>query len=235
MALKYQIESLDGLDDATKGMYTKGEKGYTLDIEGLPDNNNEGLRRKVDELLAEKKAEKQKREAAELEAKKAAEDQARKSGDVEALEKSWNEKLTKRESELTGRINSLTDSINSMTIDRAAITMANEIALPGSADLLIPHIKSRLAAEQRDNQFVTVVRDKAGKPSASTLDDLKAEFTSNLAFAPVLVGSKATGGGASGQSGGGAGQKNISLNDLDKMSAKEQAAFFKSGGNVTDQ
>lgn len=52
-----------------------------------------GLKKKVDELLAEKKAADSKRKEAEEAARKAAEEAARKSGDVGALEKSWADKF----------------------------------------------------------------------------------------------------------------------------------------------
>ena len=163
----------------------------------------EALKAKNDELLTETKAAKAAKREAEERAKAEAEELARKSGDVAALESSWAEKLAKRERELTQQIETMQGSITTMTVDNVAVRLANEIAVPGSADILIPHIKSRLAAEQRDGQFVTVVRDSAGKPSAATLDDLKTEFTTSPAFAPVIVGSKASGGGASGGGKGG--------------------------------
>ena len=65
-------------------------------MEGLPEPKSEdvsGLKKKVEELLAEKKAAEAKRKESEAAARKAAEEAARKSGDVESLEKSWREKL----------------------------------------------------------------------------------------------------------------------------------------------
>jgi hypothetical protein len=212
--LKFQIDSLDGIDDAVKGLYEKKGDKYQLKVDGIPQGEDvAGLKAKVDELLAEKKDAQRKTKEAEDAAKAAAEEAARKNGDVSALEKSWQEKLAKREGELQAQIESLNGNVNKMLIDNVAVTMANEIALQGSADLLMPHIKSRLAAEQRDGQFVTVIRDKDGKPSAASLDDLKNEFANNPAFAPVIVGSKAAGGGASGgKQGGGAANQNAKPN-----------------------
>ena len=163
----------------------------------------EALKAKNDELLTETKAAKAAKREAEERAKAEAEELARKSGDVAALEASWAEKLAKRERELSAQIETMQGSITTMTVDNVAVRLANEIAVPGSADILIPHIKSRLAAEQRDGQFITVVRDAQGKPSAASLDDLKTEFTTSPAFAPVIVGSKASGGGANGSGQGG--------------------------------
>lgn len=168
----------------------------------------EALKAKNDELLTETKAAKAAKREAEERAKAEAEELARKSGNIEALEKSWQEKLAKAQADAQRTIDALQGSITTMTVDNVAVRLANEIAVPGSADILIPHIKARLAAEQRDGQFVTVVRDAQGKPSAASLDDLKTEFTTSPAFAPVIVGSKASGGGAGGGSkGGGAAPK----------------------------
>lgn len=38
MALKYAIETLDGLDESVAALYTESEGGgYTLGVEGLPE------------------------------------------------------------------------------------------------------------------------------------------------------------------------------------------------------
>jgi hypothetical protein len=119
-------------------------------------------------------------------------------------------------------IDTLQGSITTMTVDNVASRLASDIAVPGSADLLIPHIKARLAAEQRDGQFVTVVRDAQGNPSAASIDDLRNEFTTNPAFAPVIVGSKATGGGATG---GGKGGGAASQGDMGGTPEQRRAAI----------
>lgn len=233
--LKYQIDSVDGLDDGVKALYEKKGDKYQLKVDGIPQGEDvAGLKAKVDELLAEKKDAAKRAKEAEDAAKAAQEEAARKSGDVAALEKSWQEKLAKREKELLDENGALQSNINSMLVDNVAVKLASELAVPGSADLLIPHIKSRLAAEQRDGQFVTVIKDAAGKPSAASIDDLKTEFVSNPAFAPVIVGSKATGGGASGGSNGGGAAKTVNRAQFDGMTHLQRSEFAKSGGKVTD-
>ena len=52
-----------------------------------------------------------------------------------------------------------------------------------------------------------VVLDPQGKLSAATLDELKAEIANDAAFAPLIAGSKASGGGAGGAGGGGGAPK----------------------------
>ncbi|WP_392559782.1 hypothetical protein [Orbus mooreae] len=195
--LKFKLtkEEFDALDDTQKSMYTESANGYQLAIEGLPDVS--GLTKKVEELLGEKKTEQEKRRAAEEEAKKVAEEQARKKGDIETLEKSWQEKLTSREKELLAQINDRDSRLHTLLVDNEAHRLATALA-GDSADLILPHIKARLAVEEGK----TRVLDRDGKPSAATLDDLSKEFQSNKLFAPVIIGSKASG------TGGDAGKKN---------------------------
>lgn len=212
MGLKYQLDSLDGLDDSVKSLYTEKEGKFVLGIEGLPQPEDvSGLKAKVDELLGEKKlAEKKAREAEEL-ARTEREEAARKSGNVEELEKSWSEKYNRREAELNGTLEqertTLSTQIRDLTVGRTATDIASALAIPGSAKALLPHIERRLSVEQRDGKPVVVVLDAQGKLSAATLDELKAEFANDTAFAPLIAGSKASGGGAGGAGGGGGAAK----------------------------
>lgn len=212
MGLKYQLDTLDGLDDSVKSLYTEKEGKFVLGIEGLPQPEDvSGLKAKVDELLGEKKlAEKKAREAEEL-ARTEREEAARKSGNVEELEKSWSEKYIRREAELNGMLEqergTLSTQIRDLTVGRTATDIASALAIPGSAKALLPHIERRLSVEQRDGKPVVVVLDQQGKLSAATLDELKAEFANDTAFAPLIAGSKASGGGAAGAGGGGGAAK----------------------------
>jgi len=158
------------------------------------------LKAKNEELLGETKEAKRKaREEAEA-AKLAVEEAARKSGDVAALEKSWQDKLAAREAELSEAVKARDAQLVSLTVGATAQKLAADLAVPGSADVLLPHIKSRLS--YADGKLS--VLDADGKPSAATVDELAKEIASNKAFAPLIVASLATGGGASGGKGGGA-------------------------------
>jgi hypothetical protein len=195
---------------------------------------NAAILAKNDELMTETKAAKAARKEAEAKAAQEAEELLKKSGDVSALEKSWQEKLAKQAGEYQTQIESLSGNLNGLLIDNVATKLASDLAIQGSADLLMPHIKSRLATEMRDGKFVTVVRDAKGQPSALTVDELAKEFTANPAFAPVLVGSKATGGSAAGSKGGGATVKAISRSDFNALDHASRAEHVKTGGTVTD-
>ncbi|MBN2990395.1 hypothetical protein JWR97_01905 [Pseudomonas cedrina subsp. fulgida] len=210
--LKFQLDTLEGVDEAVRALYTEKDGKFVLGIEGLPQQEDvSGLKAKVDELLGEKKlAEKKAREAEEL-ARTEREEAARKSGNVEELERSWSEKYTRREAELNGMLEqergTLSTQIRDLTVGRTATDIASALAIPGSAKALLPHIERRLSVEQRDGKPVVVVLDQQGKLSAATLDELKAEFANDTAFAPLIAGSKASGGGAAGAGGGGGAAK----------------------------
>jgi hypothetical protein len=212
MGLKYQLDTLDGLDDSVKSLYTEKEGKFVLGIEGLPQPEDvSGLKSKVEELLGEKKAAEKARKDAEDQARLEREEAARKSGNVEELEKSWSEKYTRREAELNGILEqergTLSTQIRDLTVGRTATDIASALAIPGSAKALLPHIERRLSVEQRDGKPVVVVLDQQGKLSAATLDELKAEFANDTAFAPLIAGSKGSGGGAPGAGGGGGAPK----------------------------
>lgn len=198
-------------------------------MEGLPAPKNDdvsGLKKKVDELLAEKKASDHKRKEAEELARKAAEEAARKSGDVSALEKSWQEKLATTQAEKDAEIQRLSGSLKNIMVDNVAIQAANDIACEGSAVVLLPHIRARLAMESVDGVPVTRVLGPDGKPSAATIEELKAEFVANPAFAGIIAGSKASGSGAGGGNGGGAAPSG----NRSKMTPADKAAFIAKHG-----
>jgi hypothetical protein len=215
MTLKFQLDSLEGVDESIQALYVEKDGKFVLGIEGLPQPEDvSGLKSKVQELLDEKKAEAEKRKAAEDQARLDREEALRKSGNVEELEKSWSEKYARREAELSGQLEStnatLQGQIRDLTVGRTATEIATTLAIPGSAKALLPHIERRLSVEQRDGKPTVVVLDAAGKLSAATLDELKAEFTNDPAFGPLIAGSKASGGGAGGAGkGGGAAKGNI--------------------------
>lgn len=232
MSLKYEIDSVDGLDETISSLYDKTESGkYRLKVEGIEDTS--GLKRKVDELLAEKKSAAQKAREAEESARQAVEEAARKSGDVAALENSWQEKYAKVIGEKDSELSALRGSLNKMLVDNVAVSLANELAVQGSSAILIPHIKARLDVDTTGGEPKTIVLGTDGKRSALTVDELKAEFAANQAFAQVLAGSKATGGGASGGNGSGGGAvKTVTRSQFDQMNAHERMEHVKSGGKI---
>ncbi len=229
MALKLTVDSLDGLDDGVKTLYKEDNGKFRLDLDGYEDTT--GLKAQRDALLNEKKEAQRKAKEAEEAAKAAAEEAARKNGDVAALEKSWQEKLAATESNYKNLNESLTKQIHGLTVGQTATKLAAELAISGSADVLLPHIQSRLTVEIKDGAPSVRVLDLLGKPTAMTVDELKQEFISNKAFAPLIAASKATGGGASGSGGGGA-AKTMKRDQFETMNPVQKMDFIKSGGKL---
>lgn len=176
----------------------------------------EALKSKNDELIAEKREAQKKAKEREEAAAKAAEEAAAKSGDIEALTKSWEAKLAKREAELAEQLKARDSQLIELTVGQTAQSIAAELAVPGSADVLLPHIRQRL--QYQDGK--TVVLDHEGKPSATTVDEFKKEIAGDKRFAPLIVASMATGGGATGGKGGGAAKRGDMGGDKEQRLAR---------------
>ena len=156
----------------------------------------ENLKSQLEKLKAKNDELHQARIKAKRAAEQAAIEAAKKSGDIEAIEKSWGEKLATREEELNSDIQMYRQMIGEMTAGAEAMKMANELSIPGSSEVLLPHINARLKTEIVEGVAKVRVLGKDGKPSAMTIDDLRKEVASNPAFAPILLGSRASGGGS---------------------------------------
>lgn len=236
--IEFKLDSLENIDESLQGLYEQTDTGYQLKVTGIPEPEKEdlsGLKNKVDELLREKKAASQKaREAAE-EAEAARLEAAKKGNDTEALDKSWQDKFNAREVELKKELDELSGTLVKLTSGQTATKIAAEIAVQGSADVLLPHLERRLRTEFREGSPVTVVLDKDGKPSAMSVDELKAEFQNSAAFAPLIVGTKANGAGRTGgNESSGAGVNEVSRSDFDRMNQAQRANFAKNGGKLKD-
>lgn len=220
MSLKLKLETLDGLDESLQGFYKESDDGFVLDVDGLEDTG--ALKRAKDHEKEARKAAETK--LSELQAKldEIEEGKARKSGDIEALENSYKEKLSKRESELSGKIEELTAKINNGLINQTAGELGS-MALKGSESALAKLVKDRLSVDASSGEAKLVILDEQGKPSAMTVDEYKEEIRNNPAYAPLLSGSGASGSGATGSKGGGS----ASI-DWNKATPQEKVAYLKS-------
>ena len=178
------------------------------------------LEAKNKELLAEKQ------KAAE-DARRAAEEAAKKSGDVEALERSWGEKLAAEVAEREAKLNEYRSMVGSLTVGTAATKLAADV-FGQNADIMLPHIQARLSLETADGKPRVRILDAAGNPSAASLEELAAEFRSNPKFAPLVIASRATGGGAHSNGGGAAPMKKfaeMSGDELKKLRADNPGEY----------
>ncbi len=246
MSLAFQVDSLDGVEESHKAFYQEKEGKFVLNVEGLPEppkgnDDVDGLKAKNGELLTELKGFKKKSKDAEDAAATARLEAAKQSGDTEAFGKSWQEKYNNRESELLSIIAGQEKSITSVTSGNVAARLAGDLALDlgngeTTAKTLEQLILSRLKTETRDGVPKTIVLDMAGQPTALTVDEFKKEFAAMPSIAPLIAGSKASGGGANGSnnSGGAANEKSLSRSQFDQLDASKKMEFSKSGGSITD-
>lgn len=230
--LKLEADKLDDVPEQFRGAYEEKDGKFRLKVDGVPDVT--GLKKKNDELLDELKGIKRKQAEDAEQRERERQEMLAKSGDVEAIRKSYDAKIAKMQEEYEGRVTGLTGQLHGLTVGQTATALAAELAIPGSAPVLLPHIKSRLGMEMRDGVPTTVVLGADGKPSAMTIEELKAELTSNPAFAPIIAASKAAGGGASGGGkGGGAAKKALTRQQFDALSPAERMEHIRGGGTIT--
>lgn len=236
--IDFKVESVEDLPESIQELYEKKDDGFELKVSGLPvqdESNLSGLKKKVEELLTESKTAKKKARDAISAAEQAQMESAKKGNDTEALHKSWEEKFNSRETEMQDHIGKLTSTIVKLTSGQAASQIASEIAVQGSANVLLPHIERRLSTENRDGVPNIVVLDNEGQPSAMTVAELKKEFQNSASFAPLIVGTKANGAGRTGgKDSGGATSQQMSRVDFDGLSQFERSKYAKSGGKITD-
>ncbi len=212
MTLNFQLDRLEGVDETIQALYVKKGGNFVLCIEGLPQPGDvSGLKAKVDELLGEKKTAQKKGREAEEAARLEREELARKSGNVEELQRPGprSTPAAKQTGQLESANSTLRGQIRDLTVGRTATEIAATLAIPGGAKALLPHIERRLSVEQRDGELTVVVLDAVGNLPAATLDELKAEFTNDPSFGPLIAGSKASGGASGAGKGGGAVKGNI--------------------------
>ena len=230
--LKLETDSLDTIDEPLRGLYEEKEGKFRLKVDGLP--NDEGLKKKNQELLDELKGFKRTQKEKDDQLAKEREELLAKNGDVEALRKSYEDKIGKFSTEFSEKEKSYQQQLQRLTVGQAATTLAAELAIPGHAMALLPHIQPRLALELREGVPVTVVIGLDGKPSAMTIEELKAELAATQVLAPLIAASKAAGGGASGGgNGGGAAKKAITRTQFDSLDAGARMAHIQAGGTIT--
>ncbi len=207
---QFKVESLEGVDEKFHELYEQKDGAYFLKVSGVvPESDIDGLKASRDALLAEKKEQQrlaQEAEAKRIEAERLAQEEiARKSGNLEAIENSWKEKLALRETELTSQLSQAQAKNYELTVGRQAQELAGELAKPNAQRLLAKEIKERLTLDENGNIRVL---DLQGKPSALTIDELKAQLRADPTYQDIIIINNSTGGGATGGGQGGGATKN---------------------------
>lgn len=222
--LKFKLDEgeLDSLGDDVKSLY---DEAGVLKVEGIPKEDVSGLKRKVEELLGEKKSAQQKAAEAEAQAKAETEEKLKKAKDFEQLYNSSESERKKAAEELSG----LKTAVASQKIESEANLLAGNLTkdLP-RAKLLSEKIASRLSVVDGEVK----VLDSDGNLTVSTKEEMLAQIKSEYPF--LVDGSQAAGGGAIGSSSGAGDSKTIGRADFDGMTDFQRMSFVKSGGKIYD-
>lgn len=221
MPLKYQLnkDEYQALQESVQELYEANGDSYTLVVEGIPKEDTGALKRaKEHEKEARKLAEQKAREL-EDRLRELEDGESRKKGDVDAIEKSYQKKLQELEAKSKAETERLTNLIKRNALEAEARKLANDLSGP-NADIILPHIYNRLSVEIGDDGPAVRVVDSKGNPTADSVDDLKQFFFTSDTYAPIVIGSKATGSGASGSKSGGGSHKRLA-----DMTPTEEAQF----------
>lgn len=195
MALKRKIskEEFDKLPDVLKSEYKEKNGSYLADIEG-DDEAVIALRQAKDNEKNEHAKTKETLKNLQDQLDALSGDKMRKDGDVAALDKSWKEKLTARETELNNQISSLQNVVVKSQRDSVLSALAAKLIKPESHRLFKKSIEDRFNVEIGESGPVVRILDAHGKPSAMTIEDLEKEIIANKEYSPIVIGSRASGG-----------------------------------------
>jgi hypothetical protein len=239
MALSFKIgpSVYEALSADVKKEYKKVGDDYQLDIEGYEDpvalrnardHEKEAARiAKAEAADAKRRADKAEKDVKDLTDAGKSVDEA-----VKAKETEMQAKYDKDTKDLTDKLGALTTATITNHKRAAAEALANKISV--SPELLAPRLMDRMDVEidPATNTPKLHILGTDGQRSAHTLADLEKETLANKAYAPILRGTKATGGGGAptGPGGGGAPRQQphhrpgTPADDLTKIPAADFAA-----------
>jgi flagellar biosynthesis GTPase FlhF len=190
------------------------------------EDETQGLRAKVDELLDETKSAKEERERARQAARIEAEEKAKAENDYKQLFESQKQEAD----QLRTVIEQMNQNIATSKIEAEAMNLATQMTKDmGRAKLLQREIGQRLTLVDGELR----VTDESGQLTVSSLDDLTASITKDYPF--LIDGNQAQGGGAVRAQGGAESRsKEMARADFDQLTHQERKDWFESGGRIYD-
>lgn len=219
MAIKFNIKALEDVDEGLRSQYKAVDaadpsKGFVLDVDGLPQQEDVGaLKRSLEH------AKREKAEALEK-ARKASED-------TEAVRSSFDGKIA----DLQKQIKDVELKARGSLHDKTVSELALELGGAKFAKVLEPHLRSRVSIESPDGTDIVRFLSPDGKASALSREDLKKEFETSEIFAPLIQGGRASGSGTPGggsSSGGAGGSAGGSANPLpNNASPADKVAWLR--------
>jgi DNA repair exonuclease SbcCD ATPase subunit len=209
-------------EDGAAGGGGGESKTYTHEeMQALIEEQTGGLKKKVDELLGEKKSASQKARDAEESSRLAEEARQKEKGEFKALyEQSQASLDEERNSNKTWK-----EQIQLRDVKEKAGRIGNDLA---KTDTKRAEVLSDYAAKfaKHDGEQVTY---EIGGIEVSA-DKLKEHLTKEYPF--LVDGNGSSGGGATGARGGAASDKTAKRSQFDSMGQVERSKFIKGGGKV---
>ena len=255
--LKTRVESLEAVPEAYRGAYEEQDGKYVLnteadgDFELIDSSPLKGklstLRKRADDLQG-RLGELDKFEGLDPDAAREALEKV-KNWDGENLDfneemqrklKSQKDQMAAKFQEELGKASArsekLTGKLTRTLVDNAAIIAIKE--LEGDAELLLPHVRSRVHVIEENDDFKPVVLDELGEPAydgegnnvsiKSYVKGLQKKFPG------AFKGAGSTGSGSKAGGAAAPGPKEMPRSQFEKLGPTEQMAFVKSGGKPID-
>ena len=228
MALKAQLESLDGVPEALHEFYEERDGAYVLGVEGMMTESDlntkiDGLVKNRDTLLSEVKKLKgryrdvdpEKYAALVAKEEELENEKLKSKGDWEAKEKQLAEKFEKERTAWTSDREVMSTTINELMVKNVAMAeLGKAKVIPNRTHLIMPWIERMVRVVQGDdgkysteviNQSTGAVRisPKTGSSSPMTIAELVEEMKDSEEYGVCFESDGATGSGASGAGGKG--------------------------------
>lgn len=215
--MENQDSNLETGNNEEHSQFANSEQEEQLNYKEMYEKAQEDMKKilaKKEELLQETKKAKKDREEHASAAAKAEQEKALKDGEYEKLWKSAEEQAKQHEE----RYKSLLHETKNEKIQTNAMKIAIELADGNaqSAKLLAKFVGESLGQ----------LAGEHGQLDDSVIQAVKKEFQSNQDYAPLISGSKASGGGAPGNSRAIKSTSEMTREDFSKLTPFEQGKFF---------
>ena len=213
MALKLFLDSLDGVDEGVKALYTEHDGKFKLAVDGLEDTS--GLKSALEkERKARRDAEARAKLALSDEEMEEVERLRSEAAKAKGADEIVNQLKARHQKELEARTKeaqAYRASLEKTVLESTATQLLAKHG--GNVGLLMPHIMGALRVEESDGQFQVV------PANAASVDEVVASLKAS--YPAAFADSGKSGGGASGGGAGGG-------NGTGKLggSKSERAAYF---------
>ena len=246
MALKYEIDTTDGIDEAVAGLYKEADGKFVLDVEGVvPQSDYAKANQKAIDAAEEAKRRRGTVERVTgllgLETADGLDDAIRELMAGKGKSKQADEEIAAQlREQYEAKLADKDKRFNAVLIDgaqaKAQAALVEAGFPPKVAEMLSKTSRNRLSVDETENVRILSAEGKplagSGGDGYATFGDLAKELAADMP--DLLLDRGKGGGGKPPASDGQGGQKTVTRSQFDSMSQYERAEFSKSGGKVVD-